>query len=81
MKRILLISAIVLSGAAAFVAPRLRHAQADPPALPACAADGDKDGDGVADADDSDEADSCRASSTGFEDCSTGAGDGLPDCQ
>lgn len=49
--------------------------------LPPCASDGDKDGDGVADWVDSDETDSCTASFTGVEDCSTGAGDGLPDCQ
>lgn len=55
-------------------------ARADDP-LPACATDGDMDGDGVLDVDDSDETDSCLASSTGLEDCSTGAGDGLPDCQ
>lgn len=49
--------------------------------LPACATDGDKDGDGVADAVDSDEYDSCQATSGGYENCTTGAGDGLPDCQ
>lgn len=49
--------------------------------LPACATNGDLDSDGVFDIDDSDETDSCLASSTGLEDCSTGAGDGVPDCQ
>ena len=49
--------------------------------IPQCASNGDKDGDGVADAADSDERDSCTASSSGYEDCSTGAGDGIPDCE
>jgi hypothetical protein len=51
------------------------------PSLPTCAVNGDKDGDGVVDWDDSDEADSCLVSSVGLEDCNTGAGDGLPDCE
>jgi len=59
-----------------------RQTRADEPApLPACATDGDKDGDGIADEVDNDETDSCKASSTGRENCDTGAGDGLPDCQ
>ena len=49
--------------------------------LPACATNGDKDGDGVSDVDDQTETDSCTLTSTGFEDCETGAGDGIPDCQ
>lgn len=51
------------------------------PVLPACEVDGDMDQDGVADLLDSDETDSCLQSSTGLEDCITGAGDGYPDCQ
>lgn len=49
--------------------------------LPVCAANGDKDGDGVPDAQDQTDDDSCTSTHTGFEDCATGAGDGLPDCQ
>jgi hypothetical protein len=48
--------------------------------LPVCATSGDKDGDGVADADDSTQTDSCTLTSTGFENCLTGEGDGIPDC-
>lgn len=60
-------------------APLAAYAQSQE--LPACQTAGDKDGDGVLDLVDSDEVDSCTASSTGLEDCLTGAGDGLLDCQ
>ncbi len=60
------------------VLPGIRDAQSEP--LPACSLVGDKDLDGIPDVVDSDEVDSCIASSTGYEDCTTGAGDGLPDC-
>lgn len=78
MKRIL--KTTLFLAALAFLASPA-PSTAEEPTLPACAANGDMDADGVADADDSDEADSCLASSTGLEDCSTGAGDGIPDCQ
>lgn len=59
-------------------APVVAHADDD---LPLCAADGDKDGDGIADSSDQTEDDSCTLTDTGYEDCETGAGDGLPDCR
>ena len=77
MKRILIIAAVALAGIGLTVIPQASQAQS----LPACALDGDKDGDGIVDEDDSDDADSCLASSSGLEDCMTGAGDGIPDCQ
>ena len=70
---------IALLAVVLFCAPQSGLAQSQ--GLPACAATGDKDGDGVSDEADSDEADSCTASTSGLEDCATGAGDGLPDCE
>lgn len=64
------------------VSASVRTSSADNPVdLPVCATNGDKDGDGVSDAVDSSEADSCIATSTGYENCATGAGDGIDDCQ
>jgi hypothetical protein len=77
MKRILIIAAVVFAGIGLAAIPCASLAQS----LPACSLDGDKDGDGILDADDSDETDSCLESNSGLEDCSTGAGDGVPDCQ
>jgi hypothetical protein len=48
--------------------------------VPVCAVNGDMDSDGVLDDVDSDETDSCLATSSGHEDCTTGAGDGVADC-
>ncbi len=48
--------------------------------LAACVAGNDWDQDGKLNADDVTPDDSCSATSTGLEDCSTGAGDGIPDC-
>lgn len=51
--------------------------------LPACAPGDDYDGDGVPNLEDSDETDSCQLDprGTGLVDCTTGAGDGFPDCR
>ena len=80
MNRIL-IAAFLVAGPGLLFTPGMLEAQSQSIALPACASNGDMDGDGVPDAYDSDEKDSCLASWTGYEDCSTGAGDGIPDCQ
>jgi len=82
MKRILMtiaLASIFAIGGFTLFHPSQSHAENQ--SLPTCATDGDMDGDGVLDADDSDETDSCLASSTGDEDCTTGAGDGHPDCE
>lgn len=50
-------------------------------ALESCGTTGDQDGDLVPDNVDSSQNDSCTATATGFEDCTTGAGDGIPDCE
>jgi len=76
-KTIALIAAAALLAIGIVIASPAVRAQS----LPACATDGDMDSDGVPDAQDSDETDSCLVSSSGYEDCSTGAGDGIPDCQ
>ena len=79
MKYLLLSLLTALSLVAFTAAPQT--AQAEDPPLPACATDGDMDGDGVPDETDSDETDSCLATSTGLEDCFYGTGDGQPDCR
>lgn len=52
-------------------------------ALEACGTTGDQDGDGVPDASDSSQTDSCFIDETGLREnsCETGAGDGIPDCE
>ena len=52
-------------------------------ALETCGTTGDQDSDGVPDASDSSQTDSCLLDPHGFglNDCATGAGDGLPDCE
>jgi hypothetical protein len=72
-----LTATFVLLGALALSFPAIGFADTS---LPACATNGDKDGDGVLDSADQTDTDSCTLTDTGFEDCSTGAGDGLPDC-
>jgi hypothetical protein len=79
MKRIIISIGIVL-GLGVLLSPRLLRAQAHGNSLPPCATDGDKDGDGVPDEVDVEEQDSCIASTSGYEDCDYGEGDGLPDC-
>lgn len=80
MRKLLTLTLAALLGFVLTCALAVKVVQAEEP-LPYCAADGDLDGDGIADEIDSDETDSCLASGSGFEDCSTGAGDGIPDCQ
>jgi hypothetical protein len=75
--RNLLIALFAACALAVFMAAPQTASAEDP--LPCAATDGDMDGDGVLDEDDSDELDACHLSSSGLEDCSTGAGDGLPD--
>jgi hypothetical protein len=78
MKRVLIAFALV-AAAGLLLTPSSPRAQSV--SLPLCATDGDKDRDGVPDVLDADETDSCLASSSGYEDCTTGVGDGIPDCQ
>jgi hypothetical protein len=80
MKRIIISVGIVL-GLGLCLSPRKLWAQAEIGSLPPCATDGDKDQDGVPDELDVEEQDSCLASSSGYEDCEYGEGDGLPDCR
>lgn len=69
---------------AAFAASALiggSYASGDgPQAIPACVTGSDWDQDGRSNDTDVTADDSCTASTTGAEDCSTGAGDGIPDC-
>jgi hypothetical protein len=52
-------------------------------ALESCGTAGDQDGDLVPDLLDSSQTDSCLLdpNNFGFNDCTTGAGDGIPDCE
>ena len=77
-KRYLLVPSIILGiTLAAYGSPTQGSAQGS---LPACVPGNDWDQDGVANDDDVTADDSCNATSTGIEDCTTGAGDGQPDC-
>ena len=75
-----LFSTLMIVAGLIFTYPGHGMATETAPEPPPCNTDGDMDADGISDDEDVDETDSCQASSTGVEDCETGAGDGVPDC-